>query len=158
MAHTQGQAHRHTPASARTEARFSTEMTTPFHDTFFAYVLRSAFGSRVFPYQDEIVLPTIWQDKVTFQASPRGSIQPKLDDTLKPDVASVLSEAVTTANTQGIACKDPLLIDWDGSDDTDVSCRRLARGWHHFSLQVDARTHETGRVPRRHGSCFRPVF
>ncbi|KAH9976874.1 major facilitator superfamily domain-containing protein [Lactifluus volemus] len=94
-------------------------MTTPFHDTFFAHVLRSAFGSRVFPYQDEIVLPTIWQDKLTLQASPRGSIQPKLDDTLKPDAASVLSEAVATANTQVMAYKDPLLISWEGPDDPD---------------------------------------
>jgi hypothetical protein len=138
-------------------------MTTAFHDTFFAYVLHSAFGFHVFPYQDEIVRPTTRQDELTLQASPRGSIQPKLDDTLKPDVASVLSEAVATANTQGMTYNDPLLIDWDGPDDRDVSCLSVCLGWgrHHTSLQltkVNARTHETGWVQRRRGSCFRPVF
>jgi hypothetical protein len=97
-------------------------ITTAFHDTLFAYILRSAFGARVFPYPDEKVLPTIWQDKQSSQVSPRDSIQPKPD----PDATSVLSEATAIA-TPGRADpekgQDHLLVDWDGPSDPDVSCR-----------------------------------
>jgi hypothetical protein len=101
---------------------------TAFHDTFFAYILRLAFGSRVFSYPDEIVLPTIWQDRwqLTSQVSPGNSIQPKLDDAPNLDVTSVLSETAVIANTPRTTNpekdQDPLLIGWDGPTDPDVSC------------------------------------
>ena len=103
-------------------------MATVFHDTLFAYILRLAFGSRVFPYSDEKVLPTVWQEKRTSQVSPRDSIQPKPDDAPSPDATSVLSGATAMAlvNTPGGVDpekgQDSLLVDWDGPTDPDVSC------------------------------------
>ncbi|KAI0255604.1 major facilitator superfamily domain-containing protein [Lactifluus subvellereus] len=88
-------------------------MATAFRDTLFAYILRSAFGSRAFPYPDEKVLPTIRKEKLT---SPRDSIHPKPDDVPSPDATSVLSGATAIASIPG---GDPLLVDWYGPTDPD---------------------------------------
>jgi hypothetical protein len=105
-----------------------TRIATAFHDTLFAYILRSTFGSRVFPYPDEKALPTIWQDKLSSsQVSSRHSIQSKLDDGPSPDVTSILSEATAAVNTPDRADpekgRDHFLVEWDGPSDPDVSCQ-----------------------------------
>jgi hypothetical protein len=101
-------------------------MATAFHDTLFAYILRLAFGSRAFPYPDEKVLPTIWQEKLTSQVSPRDSILLKPDGAASPDATSILSGATAMTSTPGGVDpekgQDPLLVDWYGPTDPDVSC------------------------------------
>ncbi|KAH9990345.1 major facilitator superfamily domain-containing protein [Russula vinacea] len=68
-------------------------MASAFRDTLFAYTLRSVFGSRV--------LPTIWQDKLSSQTSPRDSAQSTLHGVPRHDG------------------KDTLLVDWYGPTDPD---------------------------------------
>ena len=96
-------------------------MAAAFHDTFFAYILRSTFGSRVFPHPDEKELPTIWQEKLS-QVSPRDSTQSTLNDAPDADAASVLSGA-TAIPKKGDPekGKDTFLVEWDGPTDPDVS-------------------------------------
>jgi len=96
-------------------------MAAAFHDTFFAYILRLAFGSRVFPHPDEKTLPAIWQEKLS-QVSPRDSAQSTLNEAPVADATSVLSE--TTAITRRgdpENGKDTFLVEWDGPTDPDVS-------------------------------------
>lgn len=101
------------------------QMATAFHDTLFSYILRFAFGSRVFPHLDEKVLPTIWQEKLTSQALTTNSIQPKPDDIPSPDATSVFTEATAIASIPGgmdpEKGQDLLLVDWYGPTDPDVS-------------------------------------
>lgn len=95
-------------------------MASPFRDTFFAYILRSIFGSRVFPHPDEKALPAIWQEKLS-QASPRDSAHSTLNDA--PDAGSVLSGATAAAKRKDPENgKDTFLVEWDGPADPDVSC------------------------------------
>jgi hypothetical protein len=93
-----------------------------FRDTFFAYTLRLAFGSRIFPYSDERELPAVWQTK---QTSPRDSVTPTLNDGRSPDVRSIVSETTMNAGTPAKADpekgQDTLLVDWYGPTDPDVS-------------------------------------
>src|SRR6266702_3094620 len=70
-----------------------------FHDTFFAYTPRLAFGSRIFPHPDERELPAVWQSKRPTEASPRDSIPFTLNDVPSPDVRSIVSEATMIADT-----------------------------------------------------------
>ena len=103
-------------------------MTSAFRDTLFAYILRSAFGSRVFPHADEKHLPTIWQEKLSRQTSPSDSAQTTLNNELKPDGASNFS-----GSTAFVVCadapekvdaengNDTLLVEWYGPTDPDVS-------------------------------------
>ena len=103
-------------------------MSSAFRDTIFAYILRSAFGSRVFPHPDEKVLPTIWQEKLSSQTSPRSSVdQSTLNDLAKPDVSSIHSDTTAIADAHRKADpengKDTLLVEWYGPTDPDVSCR-----------------------------------
>ena len=96
-----------------------------FRDTFFAYTLRLAFGSRVFPHPDEKELPAVWQSKLPTQTSPRDSIPPTLNDGISPDARSIVSEMTVIANTPAKADpekgQDGLLVDWYGPTDPDVS-------------------------------------
>ena len=101
-------------------------MASAFHDTLFAYTLRSVFGSRVFAHPDEKVLPTIWQDKLASQTSPRDSAQSTVHDVPRHDVSSIHSG--TTAGGADAPRKvdpekgnDTLLVDWYGPTDPDVS-------------------------------------
>ena len=96
-------------------------MAAIFHDTLFAYILRSAFGSRVFPHPDEKALPAIWQEKLS-QVSPRHSTQSTLNDVPVPDTASVHSDATAVRKGDPENGKDTFLVDWDGPTDPDVSC------------------------------------
>lgn len=102
-------------------------MAAAFRDTLFAYALRSAFGSRVFPHPEEKALPTIWQEKLSSHSSPRDSAQSTLNDAPRPDVTSVLSEGTAIANAPRKVDPekggDTLLVDWYGPTDPDVSCR-----------------------------------
>jgi hypothetical protein len=99
-------------------------MTSAFRDTFFAYILRSAFGSRVFPHADEKSLPTIWQEKLSTQTSPRHSAT-TLNEEPKPDVASIRSGTTQCAEAPKKADaekgNDTLLVEWYGPTDPDVS-------------------------------------
>ncbi|KAI9430829.1 putative caffeine resistance protein 5 [Lactarius indigo] len=94
-----------------------------FHDTFFAYAIRLAFGSRVFSHPDEKELPAIWQSKRQTQTSPRKSDPPTLNDVPSPDVRSVVSETTVIANTPAKVDPekgpDTLLVDWYGPTDPD---------------------------------------
>ncbi|KAH9009940.1 putative caffeine resistance protein 5 [Lactarius deliciosus] len=94
-----------------------------FHDTFFAYALRLAFGSRVFPHPDEKELPAVWKSKRPTQTSPRDSNPLTLNDVPSPDVRSVVSETTVIANTPAKADaekgQDTLLVDWYGPTDPD---------------------------------------
>jgi hypothetical protein len=96
-------------------------MAAIFHDTLFAYILRSAFGSRVFPHQDEKALPAIWQEKLS-QVSPRHSTQSTLNDVPVTDTASVHSEKTVVRKGDPENGKDTFLVEWDGPTDPDVSC------------------------------------
>ena len=96
-------------------------MAAIFHDTLFAYILRSAFGSRVFPHPDEKALPAIWQEKLS-QVSPRHSTQSTLNDVPVPDTASVQSEKTAVRKGDPENGKDTFLVEWDGPTDPDVSC------------------------------------
>jgi hypothetical protein len=145
-------------------------MASAFHDTLFAYILRSALGSRVFSHPDEKSLPTSWQEKRISQVSQGDFVQPKPDDVHGVDVTSLFSEKTAVANTvvanTAVANtpnkadvengQDLLLVDWDGPSDPDVSC-----WWKMISpllLTSHVRIHRTGRVRGKHGSCSRPVF
>ena len=96
-----------------------------FHDTFFAYTLRLAFGSRYFPHPDERELPVVWQSKRATRTSPRDSVPLTLNDVPSPDVRSIVSEATMVSNTPAKADpengQDALLVDWYGPTDLDVS-------------------------------------
>lgn len=97
-------------------------MTSAFRDTLFAYILRSAFGSRVFPHDDEKSLPTIWQEKLSTQTSPRDSAQVTLNEEPKPDVASIRSGSThATKKVDAEKGGDTLLVEWYGPTDPDVS-------------------------------------
>jgi DHA1 family multidrug resistance protein-like MFS transporter len=102
-------------------------MASAFRDTLFAYILRSAFGSRVFPHPDEKVLPTVWQEKLPSQTSPRDSAQATLNDAPNHDLSSVLSDktahAVAPRKVDAEKGKDTLLVEWYGPTDPDVSYR-----------------------------------
>lgn len=102
-------------------------MASAFRDTLFAYILRSAFGSRVFPHPDEKELPTIWQEKLSTQTSPRDSAQSL--HVPKSEVSSVHSDTTATAfaprKVDPENGKDTLLVDWDGPTDPDVGCRSV---------------------------------
>jgi len=94
-------------------------MAAAFHDTFFAYILRLAFGSRVFPHPDEKTLPAIWQEKLS-QVSPRDSAQSTLNEAPVADATSVLSETTaTTRRGDPENGKDTFLVEWDGPTDPD---------------------------------------
>ena len=131
-----------------------------FRDTFFAYTLRSAFGSRIFPYADERELPKVWQSNHTTQTSPRDSVQPTLNDGPSPDVRSIVSETTaigeTAAKVDPEKGQDTLLVDWYGPTDPDVSIGSSFLQMHGLSYRL--RIHRTGRAGRRHGSCFRRAF
>jgi len=96
-------------------------MAAIFHDTLFAYILRSAFGPRVFPHPDEKSLPPIWQEKLS-QVSPHQSTQSTLNDVPITDTASVSSEATAVRKGDPEKGKDTFLVEWDGPTDPDVSC------------------------------------
>ena len=96
-------------------------MATIFHDTSFAYILRSAFGSRVFPHPDEKAFPAIWQEKL----SQRHSTQSTLNGVPVADTASVHSEATAVQKGDPEKGKDMFLVEWDGPTDPDVSCCRV---------------------------------
>ena len=100
-------------------------MASAFRDTLFAYILRSAFGSRVFPHADEKSLPTIWQEKLSTQTSPRDSAQTTLNDAPKPDGASNFSGATERVDApkkiDTEKGNDTLLVEWYGPTDPDVS-------------------------------------
>lgn len=97
-------------------------MAAAFRDTFFAYILRSAFGSRVFPHPDEKVLPTVWQEKLSSHESPRDSAAQSTLDVPSPDVTSIHSDA-TLRRIDPETGKDTLLVEWNGPTDPDVSYR-----------------------------------
>jgi DHA1 family multidrug resistance protein-like MFS transporter len=101
-------------------------MASAFQDTLFAYILRSAFGSRVFPHEDEKSLPTIWQEKLSTQTSPRDSTVTTLNDAPRPDAASACSGPTECADAPKKADaekgNDTLLVEWYGPTDPDVSC------------------------------------
>ena len=101
-------------------------MASAFRDTLFAYTLRSAFGSRVFPHPDEKVLPTVWQEKLTPQTSPRHSVdQSTLNDLPNADVSSIHSDTTAIGHAprkiDAEKGSDSLLVEWYGPNDTDVS-------------------------------------
>ena len=102
-------------------------MASAFRDTLFAYTLRSVFGSRVFPHPDEKVLPTIWQEKLSAQTSPRDSAHSTLNEVPIPDVTSVLSDTTVLADAPRKVDpekgRDTLLVEWNGPTDPDVSYR-----------------------------------
>src|SRR6267154_2607989 len=109
-------------------------MASPFRDTLFAYILRSAFGSRVFPHSDEKSLPTIWHEKLSTQTSPRDSAHTTLNDEPKPDAASIRSAgtiqcADAPKKVDAEKGNDTLLVEWYGPTDPDVSydCVMLVR-------------------------------
>src|SRR6266404_2839911 len=95
-----------------------------FQDTFFAYTLRLAFGSRIFAHLDERELPAKWRSDSPTQASPRDSAVPTLNDVPSPDARSVHSETTIAAHTPNKADpekgQDTLLVDWHGPTDPDV--------------------------------------
>src|SRR5712691_8580877 len=136
-------------------------MASIFHDTLFAYILPSSFGSRVFPHPDETALPSIWQEKLS-QVSPRHSTQSTLNDISVADTASVCSEATAVRKGDPEKGKDAFLVEWDGPTDPDVSrcCDLVVLVWAGnpcLRSFVTCRTHRTGRVRGRHGSCSRCV-
>ena len=135
-------------------------LAATFRDTFFAYTLRLAFGSRIFPHADEKELPAVWQSKRITQTSPRDSVQPTLNDGPSPDARSIVSETTalghTPAKVDSEKGQDTLLVDWYGPTDPDVSIGSFFSQMYDISNRL--RIHRTGRVGRRHGSCFKPVF
>ena len=101
-------------------------MSSAFHDTLFAYILRSAFGSRVFPHADEKSLPTIWQEKLSStQTSPRDSAQTTLNEDPKPKDPSIRSGSTERVDflkkVDAEKGDDTLLVEWYGPTDPDVS-------------------------------------
>jgi hypothetical protein len=131
-----------------------------FRDTFFAYTLRLAFGSRIFPHPDERELPPAWQSKLSTPTTPRDSVPPTLNDGLSPDVRSIVSETTMIANTPAKADPekglDSLLVDWYGPTDPDVSIDLYLLQIQCLSYSI--RIRRTGRVGGRHGSCSRRAF
>jgi hypothetical protein len=137
-------------------------MAAAFHDTFFAYILRSAFGSRVFTHSDEKSLPTSWQKKRLPHVSQQSDFfHPNPEVTsLSTAVADTTVANTAVANTPDETYlekgKDLLLVDWDGPSDPDVSC------WWEMILPPlltsHARIHRTGRVQGKLGSFSRPAF
>ena len=105
-------------------------MVAAFQDTLFAYILRSAFGSRVFPHPDEKALPITWQEKLSSQST--LNVAPHFDAT------SILSEGTAITNALGRVDlekdNDKLLVDWYGPTDPDVSCRFMMRVPHSLIL------------------------
>src|SRR6266702_7864138 len=134
--------------------------TAAFHDTFFAYTLRLAFGSRVFPHTDERELPAVWQSKLSTQTSPRDSVPPTLNDVPSPDVRSTVSEVTVIANTPAKADpekgQDTLLVYWYGPTDPDVCIGFFLLKTQCLTRSI--RIRRTGRVGKRHGSCSRRAF
>jgi hypothetical protein len=97
-------------------------MASAFRDTLFAYTLRSAFGSRVFAHEDEKSLPTIWQEKLSTQTSPRDSAQTTLNEEPKHDAASIRSGSThVPKKVDAEKGGDTLLVEWYGPTDPDVS-------------------------------------
>ena len=131
-------------------------VTAAFRDTFFAYTLGLAFGSRIFPHPDERELPAVWQSTT----SPRDSVAATLNDGPIPDVRSIVSETTVISNTPAKADpekgQDSLLVDWYGPTDPDVSIDLSFLQIHCPSYSI--RIRRTGRVQRRHGLCFRHAF
>jgi DHA1 family multidrug resistance protein-like MFS transporter len=131
-------------------------MTSVFRDTLFAYILRSAFGSRVFRHEDEKSLPTIWQEKLSTQTSPRDSTQTTLNDAPKPDAVSTCSGPTQCADApkkvDAEKGNDTLLVEWYGPTDPDVSydCVMLVARLL-TSIAITFRIRRTGRAGRRHG-------
>ena len=140
---------------------FPLQMASAFRDTFFAYILRSTFGSRVFPHPDEKALPAIWQEKLS-RASPRDSARSTLNDAPDADATSVLSGATASAKRKDPEKgSDTLLVEWDGPTDPDVSCcdaRICTHVTPYLRIFAPYRIHKTGRVRRRHGPCSRLAF
>jgi hypothetical protein len=132
-------------------------MASAFRDTLFAYILRSAFGSRVFPHADEKSLPTIWEEKLSTQTSPRDSAHTTLNEEPKPDAASTHSGPTQCGDApkkvDAEKGDDTLLVEWYGPTDPDVSCHcvcdgRVPLAYKYFDY---FRIRRTGRVRRRHG-------
>jgi hypothetical protein len=100
-------------------------MASAFRDTLFAYILRSAFGSRVLRHEDEKSLPTIWQEKLSTQTSPRDSAETALNDAPRSDAASSCSGPTQCADApkklDAEKGNDTLLVEWYGPTDPDVS-------------------------------------
>jgi MFS transporter, DHA1 family, multidrug resistance protein len=131
-------------------------MSSAFRDTLFAYILRSAFGSRVFPHADEKSLPTIWQEKLSTQTSPRDSAHTTLNDEPKPDAASMHSATTKRAEApkkvDAEKGNDTLLVEWYGPTDPDVSYHCVMPVARLLTSVVDYfRIRRTGRVRRRRG-------
>ena len=131
-------------------------MTSAFRDTLFAYILRSAFGSRVFPHADEISLPTIWQEMLSTATSPRDSAHTTLNEEPKPDVASTHSETTKCVEApkkvDAEKGNDTLLVEWYGSTDPDVSYHCVMLVPRLLTSFVDYfRIRRIGRAGRRHG-------
>ena len=101
-------------------------MASAFRDTFFAYILRATFGSRVLPHPDEKAIPTIWQEKLSSQSSsPRDSAHSLVVP--NPEASSVHSDKTALVDAPRRVDqekgKDTLLVEWDGPTDPDVSYR-----------------------------------
>jgi len=79
----------------------------------------------VFPHADEKSLPTIWQEKLSTQTSPRDSAQTTLNHEPKPDAASTHSGTTECAGApkkvDAEKGNDTLLVEWYGPTDPDVS-------------------------------------
>ena len=127
-----------------------------FRDTFFAYTLRLAFGSRVFPHPDEKELPAVWHSERT---SPRDSVPATLNDGPSPDARSIVSETTmlghTPVKSDPEKGQDSLLVDWYGPTDPEVRIDLFFLQVH-FSYSI--RIRKTGPVGRKHGSCSRRAF
>jgi hypothetical protein len=153
--------HSLTPFQTSLYFSFSPSMfaAAAFRDTFFAYTLRLAFGSRIFPHPDEKELPVIWESKLSTPTSPRDSVPPTLNGGLSPDARSIVSETTVIANTLAKADpekgQDTLLVDWYGPTDPDVS---IVGPFCKYRLSYSIRIRRTGRVGRRRGSCSRRAF
>jgi hypothetical protein len=131
-------------------------MASAFSDTLFAYILRWALKSRVFRHEDEKSLPTIWQEKLSTQTSPRDSAQNTLHDAPKPDVASIHSGSTKCADApkkvDAEKGDDTLLVEWYGPTDPEVSYHcddaRTPLAYEYCNY---FRIRRTGRVQGRHG-------
>jgi len=96
-------------------------MAAIFRDTFFAFLLGSAFESRVSPLPDEKVSPKILQEKPS-QVSLPYSTQSTLGGVPITDTASVLSDATAVRIGDPEKGRDTFLVEWDGPTDPDVGC------------------------------------
>ena len=135
-------------------------MAAIFRDTFFAYLLGSAFESRVSPRPNEKVSPKILQEQPS-QVSLPYSTQSTLGGVPITDTASVHSEATAVRRGDPEKGEDVFLVEWDGPTDPDVGycCVMIVQtGNTCLRAFVSCRTHRTGRVQGRHGSCSRCVF